>query len=349
MNTHYELSRQQSQELRGVIANPSAYSTKEVLRTQVVLLLVQAVPLQTIMTITGYHRRQLFNIRRRYLIEGLSGLLDKRKGKPPSLLTKGQREEIGEILRQTTPLDFGYSQEYWTTDLLADLIEARYGVRYASKTSYYLFFKESRFSYHKPGRVYQGRDEKAVKRWKKTMNKRLLSVWADATQVILAADEMLLSTQTTTQKVWLAQGEYPKIEIATHREQRSIYGFLNVKTGQEHAFKKPRQNSAMTLDCLKALRRRYPHKNILLLWDNAGWHRAHAVRTFIEKDPHMDVVPFPVYSPEENPQEHVWKAGRSKVSHNRFIDNIDVATDDFVQYLNHTKFKYGLLNYSAIS
>lgn len=349
MSTKYQLTKKQTQELKVLINQTSGYSAREIVRAQVILLLAQAVSLATIMLTTGYRRRQIFEIRHRYFAEGLAGILDKRKGKPPCLLNQTQREEILAILLQTTPLDFGYTEDFWTTELLADLIEARYGVRYASKTSYYLLFKEATFSYHKPSRVYQGRDEKAVNAWRSAVNKRLQKAWQDEKTVILTEDEMLLSTQTTTQKIWLKQGEYPKIEVATERQKRSIYGFLNIKTGQEQAIKQVKQNSEITLECLKKVRKQYKNNTILLLWDNAAWHRSAAVKNFFEQDKHFEVFPFPAYSPEENPQEHVWKTGRSVVTHNRFIDDIDEATDDLVQYLNKTNFNYKLLDYSAIS
>lgn len=349
MKTNYQLTNKQQQELKRIIKQPKEYTAKEIVRAQVILLLGQSVPVSTVMLTTGYQRRQIFEIRQRYFTEGLAGLLDKRKGKPPCLLTQAQREEIIAILSQTTPLDFGYAENFWTTDILADLVEVRYGVCYASKTSYYLLFKEATFSCHKPGRVYQGRDEKMVETWRKAVNQRIQKAWQDENTVILTEDEMILSTQTTTQKVWLKQGEYPKIEVATERQQRSIYGFLNMKTGQEHVIKQIKQSSEITLECLRKIRKRYKQNTILLLWDNATWHRSAAVKNFIAQDKQIEVYPFPPYSPEENPQEHVWKAGRSVITHNRFIDNIDEATNDFVHYLNHTKFNYKLLDYSAIS
>jgi len=66
-------------------------------------------------------------------------------------------------------------------------------------------------------------------------------------------------------------------------------------------------------------------------------------------DPNMEVIHFPKYAPEENPQEHVWKRGRSETTHNRFIDDIDTATDDLVTFLNTTTFPYTLLGMSPVS
>ena len=170
----------------------------------------------------------------------------------------------------------------------------------------------------------------------------------DDSIVVLAEDEMILSSQTTFQKIWLPQGEYPKIEVSNTKINRSLYGFLNIKTGKVHAYKKERQNMFITVECLKSLRKSYPKKRLLIFWDGAGWHRGSEVQKFIEKDKNIEIIYFPPYSPKENPQEHVWKAGRAHVTHNRFIKDIDLVTNEFIGYLKKTIFNYKLLGYSAV-
>jgi transposase len=160
---------------------------------------------------------------------------------------------------------------------------------------------------------------------------------------------MVLSTQTTFQKIWLKKGEYPKIEVSNTKKNKSIYGFLNLKTGCEHAFIKDWQNMHITVEVLKEIRRLYPEQKILLFWDGAGWHRGSKVREFIESDGSIEVVYFSPYSPEENSQEHVWKAGRSNITHNKFIPDIEKAANDFVNCLNENIFEYKLLGFSARS
>lgn len=187
----------------------------------------------------------------------------------------------------------------------------------------------------------------------------LKEAWADPDTVILAEDELILSTQTTFQKVWLPVNSYPKVAISHTRKVKAIFGFLNVKSGKEHAFSTNRINMFATKRMLQAIRRIYPKnsnkgnklkgKKILLLWDNPGWHKGSAVTEYVKKDGKITLLYFPKYAPDQNPQEHVWKEGRSKVTHNRFIDDLDAATKDFVAYLNSTRFNYALLNFSPIS
>lgn len=337
----------QVQELK-IFLREKHRSQKEIRRAQAILLLDNNIDLEVIQMTTGYSRRRIFFCRQSYAKEGLKGITDKRKKKTKLLLTRRQRQEIDSILSNETPKAYGYEREHWTTAILADLIEIRYGVRYKSKTSYYLLFKANKFSFHKPGKVYEKHDPEKAAKWREEVIPELDSAISNEDIIILAEDEMVLSSQTTFQKIWLPQGKYPKIEVSNTKINRSIYGFLNIKTGEAHAYKKERQNMFITVDCLKSLREIYPEKTLLIFWDGAGWHRGSEVQKFIENDGQIRTIYFPPYSPEENPQEHVWKAGRTHVTHNRFIKDIDVAADEFVDYLHNKKFNYSLLGYSAV-
>ena len=105
----------------------------------------------------------------------------------------------------------------------------------------------------------------------------------------------------------------------------------------------------ITVEVLQEIRTIYPDQNIMLFWDGAGWHRGLKVQDFIKHDGKIEIVYFPPYSPEENPQEHVWKAARSAVTHNQFISDISQAADKFVGYLNINRFPYSLCGVTARS
>lgn len=314
------------------------------------LLNQTGVPEQTIQSLTGFTRVHAFRLKKRYLKEGIDSLADKRLGSPKELLTRKQRDEILVTLKTKTPRNFGYAPEFWTTSLLGAYIERNYRAKYKSKTSYYLLFRKAEFTYHKPERIYHEQDAQEVERWKKTTKSKLKTLWRETDTIILAADEMILTTRTTIQKIWLPKGEYPKIEVSNGTVQRkNVYGFLNIRTGAEHAYKTDKQNMRVTKTILQRIRKIYPTQKIALLWDNAGWHKGSVVSEFIAQDGKFVVIPFPRYAPEENPQEHVWKSGRANVTHNRFIDDIDAATDEFVTWLRKAKFNYSLLGFGNIS
>lgn len=329
----------------------SASKGPEVRRAQAVLLVNDGADAESIKTITGLSRKHAFTLRQRFMSEGITAVRDKREGKPKELLTKGQRTAIIETVKTKTPSDCDpyYNSDYWTTGILGEYIKRTYNVQYKSKTSYRLVFYQAQFTYHKPGKVSDRRSDEEVGKWRVDAAEQINAVWNDPHTVILAEDEMHLSTQTTAQKIWLPKGVYPKIEVYRKRESRSIYGFLNVKTGTEHAFKTKWQNMYITAAIIPEIRKLYPDKKILLIWDQAGWHKGIEAQRAIKRDGNIDQTYFPTAAPEENPQEHVWKSGRSQVTHNTFIRDIDAATDAFVTYLNTTRFPYSLLGFSAIS
>lgn len=322
----------------------------EIRKSQTILLLDEKNGLKLVKRLIGYGKTQAYTIKKRYLKEGIPSLSDKRKGKPKELLTKQQREEIIETVKTKRPKDCGYEREHWITSILGDWISRNFKVKYKSKTSLYLVFKQAQFTYHKPGRVYDKHDEKEVEAWKAETKPKLDRYLKEENAVLLTEDEMVLTTETTIQKVWLPAGEFPKIICTTGgRKRRSVYGFLNMKTGEEHAFKTEFQNMYQTKDILEEIRKIYPKQKIVLFWDNAGWHRGSVVQDWIRNDGNIEIIHFPRYAPEENPQEHVWKSGREKVTHNEYIENIDVATDTLVEYFKRTRFGYSLLGVSSVS
>lgn len=317
-----------------------AKSKKEVCRAQAILFLNDNYDNKTIERFTSLNAKYAYELTSRFKRMRIDGLKDKRKKQTKNILTKTQKDEILSILKNETPKKYEYDWEQWTTGILADLIEKKYNVRYKSKTSYYLIFKEARFSFRKPDRRYYKRDEDRVAQWKKETESLVLDALKKEDTVVLCGDEMVLSTRTTFQKVWLPIDGKPKIESSGQRKNRSIYGFLDIKTGREYAFKTEWQNMYQTVGVLKKLRQQIPDKKIILLWDNSRPHHGSEVAKFIQEDGNIQIIWFPPYSPEENPQEHVWKTGRSNISHNQLILDIDEITDKFVDYLNSTIFKY---------
>lgn len=342
------LSKAQRQEL-GRLINDHGRSARELKRAQAIMMVDKQMGTAEITEMTGLERSQIFNLRKQYCSTGITAITDKKKKNPKELLTAGQRESIIATVKTKTPNDCDsyYNSDYWSTGILGEYITRTYNVAYKSKTSVYLVFRQARFSYHKPGKVSDRRSDAEVRQWRVDATKRIAAVWDDPNTVILAEDEMHLSTQTTVQKIWLPKGEYPKIEVYRKRQSRSVYGFLNIKNGTEHAFKTNWQNMYVTATVIPEIRKCYPGKTMLLIWDQAGWHKGSVAEEAIAVDGHIDQIYLPTAAPEENPQEHVWKSGRSQVTHNTFIQDIDAATDAFVNYLNTTRFPYSLLGFKS--
>jgi hypothetical protein len=84
-----------------------------------------------------------------------------------------------------------YGWDYWTPGILADLILQLYNVKYKSKTSVYIIFKQSKFTYHKPEKTYAKRDQVAIDAWKIEHKPIIEEALKDPNTVLLVTQAVL--------------------------------------------------------------------------------------------------------------------------------------------------------------
>ena len=315
-------------------------------RAMAVLLLVTHGDL----SLSVYTKDHAKRLKAQYLKHGTNAFEDKRKNNRERVLTRAERDLVLTVLQHQRPCDVltVSSSEYWSTHLLADYIYEQTGKRYKSKTSHYVLFKEAKLSFHLPGKAYEKADPVLRATWVEQTKPLLEQYWQEPDTVILCEDEMVLTNATTTQRIWLPRGGYPPVlEVNTTKKRTSFYGFLNLKTGQQHTFTADWQNMHITAGILTKVRAVYPTRKLIIFWDNAGWHRGSVVQQWIEADGNTETVYFPPYTPDFNPQEHVWKAGRAAVTHNLHITDLKDTAEKFRQYLESQTFCYELLGYRA--
>jgi transposase len=162
--------------------------------------------------------------------------------------------------------------------------------------------------------------------------------------VFLAEDEASLYLQATTKLVWSPRGQTPVVRVDPSREKTCFYGTLDLQSGRVLAMRALLMNSATTALYLRQVLAAIPERPILLLWDHAPWHRGALVRELLAENPRLEVFPLPVAAPELNPQEHVWKATRHKVSHNHTQKRTAELADRFEEHLTSHTFPCSLLD-----
>jgi transposase len=74
---------------------------------------------------------------------------------------------------------------------------------------------------------------------------------------------------------------------------------------------------------LRHLGRVYPRaKNprVVVVIDNAPWHRGQPIDEALRENPHLEFKRLPSYSPQLNPIERLWKKLRRRATHNRLFE-----------------------------
>ena len=162
--------------------------------------------------------------------------------------------------------------------------------------------------------------------------------------MILAEDEMSLYLQATVAQVWAPRRQPPLVRVAAQRDKLSFYGTLDLRSGGEIVTEASDLNGATTVQHLEQVLAAYPEQNILLFWDRASWHKGPLVRELLAANPRLEVISFPVASPDLNPQEHVWKATRRAVSHNHIQRRLPELADRFAAHLRTQTFPSSFLD-----
>ncbi len=76
---------------------------------------------------------------------------------------------------------------------------------------------------------------------------------------------------------------------------------------------------------LRHIGRIYPgaeHERVVLIIDNAPWHRGKPIDEALADCPHLEFKRLPSYSPQLNVIEHFWKMLRRRATHNRFFESL---------------------------
>ena len=66
----------------------------------------------------------------------------------------------------------------------------------------------------------------------------------------------------------------------------------------------------------------HPHPRVVLVIDNAPWHRGKVVSEALAENPHLELYRLPSYSPKLAVIERFWKVLRRRATHNRLFDTL---------------------------
>jgi len=157
------LTTTQEAELRNAYQHCKNAQTK--IRYQAVRLYGTGYPVKQITDITGCSVPVLMKWCRTYRQEGITGLVDKRRGGNRAKLQPSQLEEVQALLHHYTPSqlcgDEAYTRDgqFWTVPDVACLLKRKYGVVYKSRTSYRELLHKCGFSRQRPDKQFKSRRE----------------------------------------------------------------------------------------------------------------------------------------------------------------------------------------------
>ena len=144
---------------------------------------------------------------------------------------------------------------------------------------------------------------------------------------VMFADEARFGRMNRPQPCWAPAGIRPEVASQLIREYIYLYGAVCPTDGMCAFLILPASDTECFQIFLNCLGRRFLRSQILLIVDGAGNHGSGEL--VLPDNITLDFLP--PYSPEFNPQEHVWDEIRENVFKNYAAKSIDEVTDKLVQ------------------
>ncbi len=138
---------------------------------------------------------------------------------------------------------------------------------------------------------------------------KAVEVWAE--------DEARLGLKPITRRVWWRRGCRPRSCGRTKYEWLYVYGFARPATGETFTVVLPRVNAERMADALTAFAAHADptgEKVLILVVDNAGWHRAKRLPVPANVRLHF----LPPCTPELQPVEPFWALVREAVANETY-------------------------------
>jgi transposase len=305
-------------------------------RLQIVRLAHRGRPHQEIAADLGITPRTVQKWLNAYLERGLDGLKPRKaKGKPPTI----PAYLAGEIRRWVLegPAAQGLDRANWTHAELADHLKKAHGIL-TSRSAMQRFCRRHDIRPYRP--TYRHLRGDPVKQAVATKELAGLRAEAEAGElVLLSQDEARFPMVPTLGATLGVKGHRPTVGTRDCKDLLYVFAVVNVITAAVHANllesparakqktgkSKTRRMQEAFAGHLRHVARIYPaerHKRVVLIIDNAPWHRGGPIVEALAEHPHLEFYRLPSYSPHLNVIERFWRVLRRRATHNRLFDHL---------------------------
>lgn len=136
-------------------------------------------------------------------------------------------------------------------------------------------------------------------------------------------DEAGFGRISLPRKCWAPARHRPEVPSHHIREMRYAFGAVSPHNGEHYFLVMPRCDTACMNLFLAELSANYPKNFIVLLCDNAIWHRSKSLK--VPENIRIEYI-LP-YTPEMNPIEQIWGVMRREGFVNRVFDSLEKVVD----------------------
>lgn len=165
----------------------------------------------------------------------------------------------------------------------------------------------------------------------KKIVKQAVDYSEDPAGLVFFFDEARFGLQPQIARQWALRGKSLSAPIKTGYSNFYLYAAVDPKGGEFFILELPRVDTEIVNIFLQELSETYSDKRILLIWDQAGYHRSKDLQI----PANIVVESLPPYSPELNPAERLWRWLRRHACRNRLFKTLDEQADALAQTIRN--------------
>ena len=250
----------------------------------------------------------------------------------PSQLTPTQKAALA-IWIEAELVQAGCSGACWRSPMIQQLIYDCFGVFY---NVFYIaqLLKNLGFSFQKAAFVSDHLDEDKRQAWRTTTWPQILRRAKERKALLLFGDEASFPQWGTLTYTWARRGQQPKVKTCGKRKGYKVFGLIDYFTG--HFFyqgQDGRLNSATYIAFLTRVLAQTTQP-IILIQDGAKYHTSAETQAFVaQQTARLQVVQLPIYSPDYNPIEKLWKKIKQQDTHLHYFPTFEALTEQVEQAL----------------
>lgn len=148
---------------------------------------------------------------------------------------------------------------------------------------------------------------------------------------VMFMDEARFGRISEVRRCWAPAGVRPVAFAQVEREYSYAFAALSPFDGELVSLLLPWTNTEMMSLFLGEASRRYPNEQVVMIMDQAGWHKAKRLNI----PDNITLQWLPPYSPELNPVEHLWDDIREKWFSNRVFKTLNAVELQLLKALQH--------------
>src|SRR6266851_4650612 len=283
------------------------HATLEAMRERAVRSVHDGESPEVVADVLGINRSTIYGWLAQYRRGGWGALKAKPLfGRPPKLDGK-KLKWIYDTVTQKNPLQLKFSFALWTREMVAKLINDKYGIK-LSRASVGRLLAQLGLTCQKPLHRALERNEALVKQWLKKEYPQIKALAHREKAEIHFGDAAHIRSDHHAGRTWGKRGETPIVLSTGKRYGMSMISAITSK-GRLRFMIKERGgvNADVFIEFIKRLLVGAKHK-IFLIVDRGPAHVAKKTSAFIKSlNGTLRLFFLPPYSPDKNPDELVWK------------------------------------------